>query len=56
MSGVGEKAGWTDQIGLLVLPAGKPYFLQVIVMPDLSNPTVFDKDLSVEIGEVVASR
>ncbi len=56
MSGVGKEAVWIDLIGLLVLPAGKPYFLQVLVITDALDPMVFNKDLSVQIGEVVASR
>ncbi|WP_406069382.1 hypothetical protein [Micromonospora sp. NBC_01638] len=56
VSGVGEKAFWADNVGLLVQPAGKPYFLQVLAMPDLSNPTAFGKELSVAVGQVAADR
>ncbi len=56
VSGVGEKAVWAEKAGLFVLPAGKPYFLHVLAMPDTSKPATFGKELSIEVGKLAAER
>ncbi|HEX5541557.1 MAG TPA: hypothetical protein VFX60_08335 [Micromonospora sp.] len=56
VSGVGESAYWDNKYGLFVQPAGKPYFLHIIVIPDAGDAFNFDKDLAIEVGKVAASR
>jgi hypothetical protein len=48
--GVGEKAKMT-KYGLLVLPAGKSYFMQVMVM----DGTKTDETKSIELGKLAAA-